>query len=230
MGGEMVLTMTDIIILGIKGMGLDIVDTVEAMAAAGRDVRVLGFLDDDPAVQGTFVGGYPVLGRLEDAPRFEGAQFINGVGSPASYRRKPAIVSATGLAEDGCWAVVVHPTSVVSSRAMLGAGTAILSLCNIAADARVGRHVMVLPHSTVSHETVVQDFVTIASGVCIAGRCEIGMGAYLGSNCGIREGIRIGARALVGMGAVVVRDVPDDVTVLGNPARVYAGGRPSSRI
>ena len=35
----------------------------------------------------------------------------------------------------------------------------------------------------------------------------------------IRDGLRIGAIALVGLGAVVTSDVPDGTTVLGNPGR-----------
>jgi acetyltransferase-like isoleucine patch superfamily enzyme len=43
----------------------------------------------------------------------------------------------------------------------------------------------------------------------------------------LREGspdkpLRIGAGAIVGMGAVVTKDVPDGATVIGNPARIMA--------
>jgi UDP-2-acetamido-3-amino-2,3-dideoxy-glucuronate N-acetyltransferase len=45
-------------------------------------------------------------------------------------------------------------------------------------------------------------------------------GASLGSGAVILGGVRIGARALVGAGAVVTRDVPPGKTVTGLPARV----------
>jgi acetyltransferase-like isoleucine patch superfamily enzyme len=44
-------------------------------------------------------------------------------------------------------------------------------------------------------------------------------GASIGSGATILGGVRIGERALVGAGAVVTRDVPDDAVVAGNPAR-----------
>ncbi len=44
-------------------------------------------------------------------------------------------------------------------------------------------------------------------------------GASIGSGATILGGLRIGERALVGAGAVVTRDVPDDATVAGNPAK-----------
>jgi UDP-2-acetamido-3-amino-2,3-dideoxy-glucuronate N-acetyltransferase len=45
-------------------------------------------------------------------------------------------------------------------------------------------------------------------------------GASIGANATIVPGVRIGARALVGAGAVVTRDVPPGALVVGNPARV----------
>lgn len=45
-------------------------------------------------------------------------------------------------------------------------------------------------------------------------------GAIIGANATLLPGIRIGARALVGAGAVVTRDVEPGAVVVGNPARV----------
>lgn len=45
-------------------------------------------------------------------------------------------------------------------------------------------------------------------------------GASIGSNVTILGGVTIGENALVGAGSVVTRDVPDNVTVIGNPARI----------
>ena len=45
-------------------------------------------------------------------------------------------------------------------------------------------------------------------------------GASIGANATILPGIVIGERAMVGAGAVVIRDVPASAVVLGNPAKV----------
>lgn len=58
----------------------------------------------------------------------------------------------------------------------------------------------------------------------------VGRGASLGSGCVILGGVRIGAEALVGAGAVVIRDIPEAARVAGNPARALAGGRGSNRV
>jgi acetyltransferase-like isoleucine patch superfamily enzyme len=48
---------------------------------------------------------------------------------------------------------------------------------------------------------------------------QIGAAAHIGAGAVIRQGIRVGTRSVVGAGAVVVRDVPDDAVVAGVPAK-----------
>ena len=49
---------------------------------------------------------------------------------------------------------------------------------------------------------------------------NIEAGARIGVNVTILPMVRIGARSLVGSGAVVTKDIPPDVVVYGNPAQV----------
>ena len=51
---------------------------------------------------------------------------------------------------------------------------------------------------------------------------RIGKGASIGSNATILCGITIGARAIVGAGAVVTKDVPAGAIVAGVPARIVS--------
>jgi acetyltransferase-like isoleucine patch superfamily enzyme len=54
---------------------------------------------------------------------------------------------------------------------------------------------------------------------CAAG-VHIGRYARVGANVTLLPGVRIGARALIGAGAVVTRDVPPGGVVVGHPGRV----------
>jgi len=49
---------------------------------------------------------------------------------------------------------------------------------------------------------------------------RIGDGTWVGARAMILPGVTIGKRVVVAAGSVVTRDVPDDVLVAGNPARV----------
>ena len=75
-------------------------------------------------------------------------------------------------------------------------------------------------------ENVVQigDDLFNSGNVAIAGNVSIDEAAFLGINASVRGGVRIGREAVVGMGGVVLYDVADGKTVVGNPARPLDSG------
>jgi acetyltransferase-like isoleucine patch superfamily enzyme len=85
--------------------------------------------------------------------------------------------------------------------------------------ARIGRHVLLNVGAIVSHDVVVEDFVTISPGCSIGGGTLICGGAFIGIGATVRDHVRIGRDAVVAAGAVVVTDVADTSVVAGLPAR-----------
>ena len=64
------------------------------------------------------------------------------------------------------------------------------------------------------------DAVKRRSGVEWARSIHIGNDVWIGGGAIVLGGVTIGDRVVIGAGSVVTRDVPDDVLVVGNPARV----------
>ncbi len=48
---------------------------------------------------------------------------------------------------------------------------------------------------------------------------EVGRDVWLGAHVGIKDGIKIGHHAVVGMNSMVTKDVEDYAVVAGNPAK-----------
>jgi acetyltransferase-like isoleucine patch superfamily enzyme len=95
----------------------------------------------------------------------------------------------------------------------------LLAQVALTADVNLGAHVAVMPQVVLTHDDVVADCATIASGVRLGGGVRVARTAYLGAGALVRESLTIGAGALVGMGSVVLRDVPAGEVWAGNPAR-----------
>lgn len=123
------------------------------------------------------------------------------------------------------------PTSLVASTSQrnpsssVGPGAVICDFTAITADSVIGSYFHMNLYSYVEHDCRIGDYVTFAPSVHCNGNVHIGDGAYIGTGAMLRQGsrgqpLRIGANAVVGMGAVVLHDVPDGATVVGNPARV----------
>jgi UDP-N-acetylglucosamine acyltransferase len=84
----------------------------------------------------------------------------------------------------------------------------------------IGRRCYVMNHVYVGHDCLIDDDVTLAAGVTLAGRVEVGAHANLGLSCAVHQRRVVGPGAMLGMGAVVTRDVPPYATAFGSPARV----------
>src|SRR5262249_21100423 len=157
----------------------------------GASCRMLGFLDDNPALWGKSLSQWPILGALDTASQYAQACFVNGIGSPTNFWKKPEILARTRLGLER-FTTVVHPTAWISPSAKLGRGVAILAHVSVCAQAQVGDHVIVLPNAVISHDDVIGDYTCITSGVCISGNVTIGRCCYLGTNSTIRGHVCLG--------------------------------------
>jgi acetyltransferase EpsM len=120
------------------------------------------------------------------------------------------------------WANVIDPHAVVAPDATHGIGLLAVAGCSIMCGARVGNHVAIRNGGHVAHDCVVGDFAFIGVNAVLCGYVTLQEGAYIAPGAVVRERTKVGRYSVVGLGAVVIDDVPDGVIVAGNPARVIA--------
>ncbi len=219
---------TDLLIAGAGGFARETVSAVAAVNEVTPTFRLLGLLDDDPALHGTSRAGATVLGGLSMVDAYPDASVVLCLGNPRSFRVRARVVERLGLASHR-YATIVHPSASVGLGCMLGPGTVVLGQSVLTSDVTVGGHVAVMPHCVLTHDCVIEQYATLASGVRLGGGVRLREGCYGGAGALIREGATVGAGALIGMGSVVLRDVPFGEVWAGNPARRLRGGVPLAR-
>lgn len=113
----------------------------------------------------------------------------------------------------------IHETAVLDS-AIKTCGVYIGPFSMVSMNCWLGNHVHVNPQCGIGHDSRIGDFSSLLWNVTISGNVMLGERVVVGSKACIRQGLDVGDQALVGMGAVVVRAVPPNVIVAGNPARI----------
>lgn len=206
----------DLIIIGAAQDGRIAAELVEDI---GKEWNLLGFLDDDPAKQGIEMNGFPVLGKITDAVKYRNCYFVIMLGSPKNYFTKKRILTKLGIAMEN-YATLIHPNASVSRYTDIGKGTVIMSEVAIMPNCKIGNHVWILPQVYIGNDTEIGDYTIMTESVTHAGEGVVKEGVYIGLNSSIIENITIGEWSLIGMGSVVIRDVPPYSVVVGNPARV----------
>jgi sugar O-acyltransferase (sialic acid O-acetyltransferase NeuD family) len=123
----------------------------------------------------------------------------------------------------------IHPSAVISASVKMGDGIMIAANATLNPLVQLGRGVICNTSTSIDHECIIGDFSHIAPGAVLCGNVTVGKGTFIGANSVIRQGIYIGNNVIIGAGTVVVKDVPDNATIIGNPARSLVK-RPSRKL
>jgi sugar O-acyltransferase (sialic acid O-acetyltransferase NeuD family) len=181
--------------------------------------ELIGFVDDSVGKQGDSIFGVPITGR-ELFRKHSDAKVLAVPGSVNNYLIRHEIIEGLKITAKR-YATVVHPSASVSQYSSVGRNCLIMAGVCISANAVIGNNVCILPNSIIHHDSKIGDNTLIGGGVVVAGYTSIGKNCYVGSGSTIKNNLKIGDRNLMGMSSNVVEDLGNDLTVMGNPARIY---------
>ena len=213
------MTRTPVIGLGAGGHARVVIEILRALGS----FDVVALLDANEELWGRKVLEIPVMGDDAQLARVyeRGVRtaFI-GVGSVGSMKARQSLFDKAR--EQGFdIARAVHPLSVVSPSAEIGEGPTVMAGAVINAQASLGDNVIVNTGAVVEHDCVIGHHVHVATAAALAGEVRVGEATHIGLGARVLQGVTIGRRVVVGAGAVVVRDVPDEVVVMGVPAKIH---------
>lgn len=173
----------------------------------GREVKAI--LDDNKEI--VRLNGHKV--QTPESWTGEGDHYIISVGN--NMIRKKIVDE-----NDYQYGQAIHPKAILDRSVTSDLGTVIMGGAVINADAAIGKHCIINTGSTVDHDCNLEDFVHISPNATLCGGIKIGEGTQIGAGAVVLPNLTIGNWVKVGAGAVITKDVPDGVTVVGNPSRI----------
>lgn len=136
--------------------------------------------------------------------------------------RAGAVIGAAGLALTGGQKKKILRHSlvgrvIIKDNCDVGANTVIQR--GRTRDTIIGENTFIAPSCNIGHDTIIGKRVIITGMNQICGYCEIADEVYIAPNCCILPRKKIGKRAFVGVGSLVLHNVPPNTVVYGRPAK-----------
>lgn len=211
-------------IIGAGGCGREIawlVDRINDAATASGQIKpwdLKGFIDDDSSIYGKILDGYMVHGGHEVLENYGSDVWcVLAVGNAKG--RKRGIGRLTPFPHIH-FATLIDPSVVVGRTVSIGEGCMICAGNILTIDCTIGNHVFINFSCTIAHDTIIYDYATLYPNVSVSGCVEIGACSEIGTGSAIIQGIKIGAGSIIGANSTVIRDIEDEVTAVGCPAKV----------
>lgn len=225
MSEGVIVSAKKIAIYGGGGFAREVAWLVESCNEPEKQYEIVCFIDDEASNQGDILNGIPVIGIEQALRTFPQARIVGAVGSPKMRMKMMSKARKAGFSFE----TIIHPRVERSERIRTGIGTVICAGNILTVNITLGEHVQINLDCTIGHDVIMGDYTTLAPGVHVSGWVFFGKRVYVGTGAVILNGTKespivIGDDAVIGAGACVTRSVPEDVTVVGVPAKPLVRG------
>lgn len=205
--------MKDILIFGASGHARVIIDVVEKE----RLYAVAGLVDETENRVETLLG-YPVTKSICELYDQGVRSGLIAVGD--NWQRRKLAATILQRYPDFEFVTAIHPSVNIGKSVLIGSGTVVMPGCSINSRAEIKSHCIVNTGANVDHDSIVEDFGSLAPGVTLGGNVRIGECTAVGLGSALIQKVNVGQHSIIGAGSVVVRSIPSHVIAYGNPCRI----------
>jgi sugar O-acyltransferase (sialic acid O-acetyltransferase NeuD family) len=207
-----------IVIVGAGGFGREVLEIFKDQNRIKKRWNIVGFVDDDKKLHGKMVNGYPVLGDLDWLKEHnkENLSCVCAIGMPET--RKKVVAELQKI--DVKFSNAIHSSVLMSEFVELGDDVIICAGSILTVNIKIGDHVHIDTNCTVAHDAVIRNYCRLSPGVKVNGHVNLGEGVFIGAGTTLVNDTSVGNWSVIGAGAVVTENIPDNVVAVGAPARV----------
>jgi sugar O-acyltransferase (sialic acid O-acetyltransferase NeuD family) len=203
-------------IYGSGGLGREVAGLAKQINSVSKRWEDIFFIDDNPTQllkNGIKIITFPEM--LESALKKD-TEISIAIGEPEI--RKTVFEKVTEKKYP--LATLIHPQISLPDNTEILPGVTICMNSFVSCNVKIGFNVYIQPQTLISHDCIIEDHSVISPCAALAGACFVGKCSYLGMGAQVKEKIRIGSGSIIGMGSVVLNDIPENVIAVGNPARI----------
>lgn len=217
--------MEKVIIIGGKGTAIVTAEQIyDAQIKHKTNVEFLGFAFDDLS-NGNEINEFPILCSTNEVYKkykdFQDVKFIFQMYRPDLLKERIKLKNSYNIPEER-FATFIHPTCTIARSAVIGLGTVIMANTVVNPNANIGKFCTIQSNVTIGHDSKmgVYNFIATQS---IVGNIVMGDRNFMGINSCTNNFITIGDDCFIGMASNVVKSVPSNIKVYGNPAKPFEG-------
>jgi sugar O-acyltransferase (sialic acid O-acetyltransferase NeuD family) len=206
--------MKKIAIFGAGGFGREVAFLIKDINKKNYQWEIIGFFDN--AKKGEIVNDYKVFGGLEELNKIkEELYLVIAIGTSISKKNVVEKIKNPLVK----FPILIHPSVIISDRVEIGEGSIICAGNIITTNIRIGKHVIINLDCTIGHDAIINDYCSLMPSVNVSGETEIGECSFLGTGSLIINQRKVGKNVIIGAGSSVIKDIPDDCTAIGSPAK-----------
>ena len=218
--------MDNIVIIGSSGHAKVVIDIVEQ---EGR-YKIAGLLDRYRKA-GDQTLGYQVLGQEEDLPELTTRHTLRGaiVAIGDNFIRSKVATCVREICPDLPFVRAIHPKASTAKDVSIGEGTVIMAGVAINPCCSIGRFCILNTNSSLDHDSVMEDFSSLAPRVTTGGNCRIGGYSAVSIGAVLIQGIHIGQHSVLGAGSTALKDLDSFKVAYGSPAKPVRDRKPGDK-
>ncbi len=210
--------MKNIVIIGAGGFAREVQWLIEDINKVYNEWNIIGFLDKDIDTKDKMLNGNIIIGDFKDIKEMylENLYYVCCIAD--NELRKKLVSHAEKL--NMIPATLIHPSVIMSEFVEIGKGSIICAGTILTVNIEIGEYSIINLDCTIGHDTIIENYTTILPSVNISGGVIVEKLVTIGTGSFLIQNIKIGKKSYIGAGSVVISDVPENVTVVGSPARI----------